>query len=454
MKAIIDFYNEKVKVLLPNTLTALKNLISQKYFISKEDVDECVLSAKDSQIELKNENDFKKMIETNKGKQFVEIGVKISEHSRLYKEAELNLSNKVSKPKPKCPLGDDYELVEELSDEFEGNTLDSKKWWDYNPSWRCRKPSLFTRKNVKVSDGKLQLTASKMLPEEIDPEMQVRGYNKYWMSYVKSIKRIKYGYFETRCKSMKANICNAFWLYDPHSDQPDLKYTDKGAFSEEIDIIELYGKSDQRIVPDLQRKYAVTVHSYKTPYLEGIVNKAKNALPDYTFHTMVDFPFYEDFHTYALQWTPTEISWFLDGKKYFTRANDIFKRPLHVCFDCECQCDWAGLPDESDLPSTFEIDYVHVYQIKGVSEIIDFNYENLQPHPAQPTKETEVIHKGIVCDNCGKNPIKGIRYKCTVCEKFNLCEECENSIGIKHGHPFLKIRNADYDDTKEIKLLY
>ena len=37
-------------------------------------------------------------------------------------------------------------------------------------------------------------------------------------------------------------------------------------------------------------------------------------------------------------------------------------------------------------------------------------------------------------------PIKGIRYKCSVCKDFDYCEECEEKK--PHPHPFLKIRNG------------
>jgi len=41
---------------------------------------------------------------------------------------------------------------------------------------------------------------------------------------------------------------------------------------------------------------------------------------------------------------------------------------------------------------------------------------------AVPTTD---IHEGINCDNCGVKPIQGTRYKCTVCNDFDLCECCE-----------------------------
>ena len=34
-------------------------------------------------------------------------------------------------------------------------------------------------------------------------------------------------------------------------------------------------------------------------------------------------------------------------------------------------------------------------------------------------------HVGFVCDRCGDTDFFGIRYKCTVCHDFDLCEKCQ-----------------------------
>ena len=39
----------------------------------------------------------------------------------------------------------------------------------------------------------------------------------------------------------------------------------------------------------------------------------------------------------------------------------------------------------------------------------------------------KIIHRGIICNKCGKKDIKGKRYKCAQCSNFNLCEKCENN---------------------------
>ena len=51
------------------------------------------------------------------------------------------------------------------------------------------------------------------------------------------------------------------------------------------------------------------------------------------------------------------------------------------------------------------------------------------------------IHKGIVCNMCGIENIKGIRYKCAQCSNFNLCNNCEKEYNHDINHIMIKIRN-------------
>jgi len=55
-------------------------------------------------------------------------------------------------------------------------------------------------------------------------------------------------------------------------------------------------------------------------------------------------------------------------------------------------------------------------------------------------KQAEVEHKGYICDVCEVNPIKGIRYKCSVRNDYDLCESCEAK-GTHNTYPMLKIRD-------------
>ncbi len=266
----------------------------------------------------------------------------------------------VGADEPKCLMGEGWVFAPEFSDEFNGGKLDAAKWWDFNPEWHGRKPGFFSRENVAVQGGRLCLSARVQKPEEVTVENKVRGYDRFTTSSVKSKKRVLYGYFEARCKSMRASVCNAFWLYDPLD--PPAKYRE-GSFSEEIDIFEVFGKPAKA---EYDRVYCATVHRFDTPYVESIANFKQTPLPKKAAKLKVPFDFWADFHVYGFLWTPTEMRWFVDGKEVFACDNDYYSTALHIMFDCEIMKDWVGLPDPADLPATFEIDYLRVWRQKDL----------------------------------------------------------------------------------------
>ena len=257
---------------------------------------------------------------------------------------------------PYSKISGSWVLDKSFSDEFNKSKLDETIWWDFNPAWHGRKPSHFARSNVKVKKGLLRLSAKSLDPKKVSIQDKARGYDKFSTAIIKSKNRSYYGYYEARAKSMKAAVCNAFWLYDPLDES--IKYRE-GEYSEEIDIFEVFGKANKK---ENQRAYYAAVHRYQTPYVESLVNKRKYKLENRYTRLEVPYDFYEDFHVYGLLWTADELVWFLDGKEVFRRKNDFFKRPLHVIFDAEIMETWDGLPNVDDLPSTFEVDYIRVWR--------------------------------------------------------------------------------------------
>ena len=83
----------------------------------------------------------------------------------------------------------------------------------------------------------------------------------------------------------------------------------------------------------------------------------------------------DEFHTYALEWTPEYIRTFVDGKELFHYNPDDypkgrnadtwpFNKPFELKLNLAWGGDWGGMygVDESCLPATYEIDYVRVFQ--------------------------------------------------------------------------------------------
>lgn len=61
--------------------------------------------------------------------------------------------------------------------------------------------------------------------------------------------------------------------------------------------------------------------------------------------------------------------------------------------------------------------------------------EKVKPVPKKPEVH-QFIHRSITCDGCRKHPLVGVRYKCMVCDDYDLCKDCESN---GHPHPMLRI---------------
>ena len=84
------------------------------------------------------------------------------------------------------------------------------------------------------------------------------------------------------------------------------------------------------------------------------------------------------------------------------------------------------------------------YIIKRVEEKL----QNKEEKPAVPMKTEEINHK-VKCNLCGTDPIFGIRYKCTKCPLFNLCQKCEQNTG--HNHNLIKMKFLEEETAEERK---
>eukprot|EP00092_Neocalanus_flemingeri_P083635 GFUD01104985.1.p1 GENE.GFUD01104985.1~~GFUD01104985.1.p1 ORF type:complete len:225 (-),score=46.01 GFUD01104985.1:168-752(-) len=57
------------------------------------------------------------------------------------------------------------------------------------------------------------------------------------------------------------------------------------------------------------------------------------------------------------------------------------------------------------------------------------------------SQESET-HPGVACDACGKQPIEGHRYKCVVCDDYDLCGSCKAD-GHHPGHNMMRIAKLE-----------
>ncbi|MBN1270534.1 MAG: family 16 glycosylhydrolase [Kiritimatiellae bacterium] len=236
------------------------------------------------------------------------------------------------------PPGAAWAPIPELTDEFEGGTLDRTKWYDHNPTWLGREPAYFSPKNVTVADGCLSLTAR----AETLPGVPSR-YHTFTTAAVKSKARALYGYYEVRAKPMAVRVASGFWFY---AQDPNAENT---TWWTEIDVFEICGR------PPEDRTLFMTAHVQVTPK-EGANHWKKGS------RWYAPEPLAADYHVYALEWDKKELKWHIDGKVVYTLENTHWHQSLHMNFDAETQPTWFGLPEEENMPSVFSIDYVRSWR--------------------------------------------------------------------------------------------
>ena len=187
---------------------------------------------------------------------------------------------------------------------------------------------------AEVSDGTLKITAQK-----IDGKVRSVRMN--------TVQSWTYGYFEGRLKLCRGKgTWPAFWMMPKNF----RAWPDDG----EIDIMEHVGYHENYVSSSIHCKaYYHSIGTQKTNEIH---------IPTAT----------SEFHTYAVEWTPDYLKFYFDGVLHFTFKNDgkgdyntwPFYNPFYLKLNLAWGGNWGGAMgvEESCLPTTYEIDYVRVFQ--------------------------------------------------------------------------------------------
>ena len=247
-------------------------------------------------------------------------------------------------PEIYTPAG--YQLV--WRDEFNDPSLimpDTKEWWyeTAEPGWVNNELQTYVAGRTgdiitaDVSDGTLKIRA-------------IKSGNRVYSARVNTKKNWTYGYFEARLKLPKGKgTWPAFWMMPSvWSGWPE---------GGEIDIMEHVG-----CVPT---EVSSSIHCKAYYHAVGTQKTAAKKIA-----TVMD-----EFHVYALEWTPEYIRTYVDGELLFHYNPDDypkgrnadtwpFNKPFELKLNLAWGGDWGGMHgvDESCLPATYEIDYVRVFQ--------------------------------------------------------------------------------------------
>ncbi len=157
-----------------------------------------------------------------------------------------------------------------------------------------------------------------------------------------------YGRFEARLKvPVGKGIWPAFWTLGENITTKNWPHCG------EIDIMEYLGH-------DTMTAYG-TIHG---PGYSGAEGKSK------PFKLTSTPSFHDDFHTFAIEWSESEVLWFIDGQQYHRVTPDdlkpsewVFNTPFFMILNLAVGGNWPGNPDDkTTLPQDYSIDYVRVYE--------------------------------------------------------------------------------------------
>lgn len=255
---------------------------------------------------------------------------------------------------------DGWVLNEELSDEFEGTSLDTNRWFiegqngDYY-IWKGRAPSQFVPHNVIVEDGKLKLRTQWEPDYEFAKENYADGkHNEAYGMWkgeplpvttagIITKKRFLNGYMEVKSKAGDAAVTAAFWAI---------------GHEQELDIYEQLGKPkiDGTIKENSVR---AVVHDWSPPAIRP--TKA------FIYDEFLPYRTAEEFHIYGAEWGEDYLKIYRDGelKKHFTQkelgTDWVLNNPMEIWLDSEI-FNWMGVPHKEELPVDFEVEYMRVWQ--------------------------------------------------------------------------------------------
>lgn len=232
------------------------------------------------------------------------------------------------------------------SDEFHGNGMPDTTKWSYavgGNGYGNNEQQYYTNadtNNAFLKDGKLFIRALKERKEK-NQYTSARLHSKGKASF-------KYGRIEVRAKLPAGRgTWPAIWMLGNNRDKTGWPA------SGEIDIMEHVGYEPDSIYG--------TIHT--TAYNHMIGTQKVKAI-------FINDP-YIAFHTYAIEWSPEKIDFFVDDKLYNHIENEHisekewpFDQPFYMILNLAVGGNWGGKMgvDDAVFPAVMEVEYVRVYQ--------------------------------------------------------------------------------------------
>tara|TARA_B110000503_G_scaffold117144_1_gene176841 strand:- start:234 stop:992 length:759 start_codon:yes stop_codon:yes gene_type:complete len=228
-----------------------------------------------------------------------------------------------------------------FEDQFDDEVL-NEKFWNYElgngcPNlcgWGNNERQIYTKKNVRLADGKLIISATK------NGSVYESG-----RITTKSKVEMLYGTIEVRAKlAVGVGVWPAVWMLGSSIDEK------KWPLCGEIDIMEYVGKEPQKVFTSLHTadSYGNTINTKKTK-IEGIE---------------------DGFHVYKADWTEDSIRFYVDDKIVYTFSPEVknektwpFNKPFYALINLAIGGNFGGPEvDDSIFPQELIVDYLRIYK--------------------------------------------------------------------------------------------
>ncbi len=305
------------------------------------------------------------------------------------------------------------------SDEFNGTELDTTKWSymigtgsNYaGDGWGNNEQQYYTDGgNAEVTEGNLVITAKKeemggkdytsarlwTMDDSANPGGEKTG--KFTKTYGRIESRIK---IKNQADNM-AGIWPAFWMMPAYDEYGTW------ACSGELDIMEARGSNKNSV--DGTIHYGSQWPNNKSN--GGSLNKP-TAIEGSEW---ADFS-YADYHTYAVEWIPGEIRWYVDDVLYYrtsnwysvgngNAANYTYPAPFDQDFYILLNLAVGGNYDNNNLDKNLEeakmyVDYVRVYDLDG-------GYDDIEAVKPSGEADKELV-SGKVGDNYVESALENLQ---------------------------------------------
>ncbi|MFC1763307.1 hypothetical protein ACFL6U_14665 [Planctomycetota bacterium] len=239
---------------------------------------------------------------------------------------------------PVSPEGKKWIPVASLSDEFNSDHLDPKKWNPKHPFWSGRN-STHTVSNVSVGDGNLRLLST-LRPGATE----VKAETITAACMASTTPRSRPGYYEARIKCSDISMTSAFWFQGKYS---------------EIDVIENIGRATEPNSAWINQTMMMNTHFYKEGWDKDRKTPVQWKMP---------VPASEDYQVYGVWWKDEKtVCFFYNGTQVAeVTTGGPFDEGQYLYFDTEVFT-WHGWPTQASLldptKNTMLIDWVRAWTL-------------------------------------------------------------------------------------------